>query len=266
MLAQERRKETEPGGITYDRFRVARLHQRLVQRLQIKTAIEVPSGGAKACPSLYSVALAMEGCQVTLVNPFAPALKEWERLGLSGRATPVSAEVTRLPFNDRTFDLAWNFVTLAWQDRLTPVLSEMRRVAKSVLLVFQNGFNIGYPWHRLLHWAFRIPWDHGQTRYFFPANVKTEMEEAGLEGLEVGLLDQVPWPDPPGFRDIRLHLAGVRPHPEEDVDWTVPAMECFKSRQFPAWMRVCGAIEELPVPLALRWPVNHLFYVLGHSK
>ncbi|MBI4865119.1 MAG: methyltransferase domain-containing protein [Candidatus Riflebacteria bacterium] len=260
-----RRHETEPGGITYDRYRTARLLTRLVRRLSIRTAVEVPAGGAKACPSLYSLPLALAGCRVVLVNPSRRPLAQWTRLGLAHLATSVQARPGALPFPDASFDLAWNFVTLGWEESIAAPLLEMARVARAVLLVQQNGYNVGYPWHRLLHRLFRIPWDHGQTRYFFPACVKDEMERAGLSGIEIGLLDQCPWPDPPGFRDLRLHLSGRRPHPEDEVDWTVPAVDHLAAGEFPTWMRLLGAIEDLPVPLLFRWPVNHLFYALGFA-
>lgn len=265
MIQAARRAETEVPGITYDRFRVARLLERLHARLKLRRVIEVPSTGAKACPSLYSLPLAMKGCDVTLVNGFPPAFENWTRLGVRERLTAVRARTDALPFPAKSFDLAWNFVTLGWQESLVPTLMEMARVAPAVLLVQQNGYNIGYPWHRFLHWLFRLEWDHGHTRYFFPRTVAIEFKVAGLERLEIGLLDQVPWPDPPGFRDVRLHWQGKKPHPEEECDWTVPAVEYLKHGAFPAWMRFFGAIEDLPVPLALRWPVNHLFYILGFS-
>lgn len=261
-----RRPETEPSGITYDRFRTAALLERLRTRLDLKKVVEVPSTGAKACPSLYSLSLAQAGCDVTLVNPFPPAFEDWKRCGVRDRLTSVRARTDRLPFADDSFDLAWNFVTLGWQESLVPSLLEMTRVAPVVLLVQQNGYNVGYPWHRFLHWFFGLTWDHGHTRYFWPRNVKIEMETAGLERIEIGLLDQAPWPDPPGFRDVRLHLQGKKPHPEEDCQWTVPAVDCFKNGEFPGWMRFLGAVEELPIPLFFRWPVNHLFYVLGFRK
>ena len=258
-----RRPETEPPGITYDRFRAAALLERVRKRLDLKRVIEVPSTAAKACPSLYSVSLAMAGVDVTLVNPFPPAFEGWRRLGVAGRLSSVQARPDRLPFRADSFDLAWNFVTLGREEALVPSLIEMTRVAPAVLLVQQNAYNVGYPWHRFLHWLFGLKWDHGHTRYFFPRTVSIEMNVAGLDRLEVGLLDQAPWPDPPGFRDVRLHFAGTQAHPEEDCDWTVPAVEYFRSGEFPGWMRFLGMVEELPVPLFVRWPVNHLFYVLG---
>lgn len=261
-----RRAETEPAGITYDRYRTGALLERLRTRLDLRHVIEVPSTGAKACPSLYSLPLAMAGCDVTLVNPFPPAFADWRKLGVEHRLTSVRARTDRLPFADDSFDLAWNFVTLGWQESLVPALLEMARVAPAVLLVQQNAYNVGYPWHRFLHWLFGLEWDHGHTRYFFPRTVGIEFAVAGLERVEVGLLDQAPWPDPPGFRDVRLHLQGKKAHPEEDCDWTVPAVECFRRNEFPAWMRFLGMVEELPVPLFFRWPVNHLFYVLGFRK
>ena len=260
-----RRLETEPPGTTYDRYSVARLHWRLVRRYGWKSAVEVPAGGAKACPSLYSLPLALARCRVTLVNPLPSSLSHWRRLELSDRVTTVRAQIHALPFSDHAFDLAWNYVTLGREGSMLPALSEMTRVAGAVLLIGQNGYNLGYPWHHLLHWIFKIPWDHGQTRYFFPANVVSEMREAGLTDIEVGLLDQAPWPDPPGFRDIRLHRAGTKPHPEDEVDWRVPAVDYFQKDAFPTWMRLCAAFEELPLPRLLRWPVNHMYYVLAFA-
>lgn len=263
MDSSPKRREREPGGATYDRYRVAALLDKLTARLKLKRAVEVPSSGAKACPSLYSLPLALKGCDVTLVNPFPPAFASWQRLGVRDRLSSVHADTAALPFANDSFDLAWNFVTLGWRETLLPSLREMARVAPAVLIIQMNGYNVGYPWHRFLHWAFRLPWDHPHPKYMFPANVKREMQEAGLTRLEVGLLDQVPWPDPPGFRDVRLHLAGTKAHPEEEAEWTVPAVDYLEAREFPLWMRFFGAIEEWPVPLTLRWPVNHLYYVLG---
>jgi hypothetical protein len=257
--------ETEPGGITYDRFRLARLQQRLAGRLGIRTVVEVPASGAKACPSLYAIGFGLAGCRVTLVDPYRPAFADWHRLGLTDRLTSVSSGVDRLPFRDGSFDLAFNFVTLGAHEDLESALAEMARVANTVLLVMQNGYNLGYPWHRLLHRLFGFPWDHGQTRYFFPAELSAAMRHAGIGQVEIGLIDQAPWPDPPGFRDVRLHRSGIPTMNPREVEWTVPAVIHFASGRFPLWMRILGFIEELPIPLTLRWPFNHLYYALGFS-
>jgi hypothetical protein len=258
-----KRQEREPGGITYDRFRTGRLLEALVRRLDLRTAVEVPAGGAKACPSLYSLPLALAGCHVTLVNPFEPALEGWRDLGLSNSLTLVRSTLESLPFSDASFHLAWNFVTLGREESMVPILREMGRVASAVLVIQQNGYNLGYPWHRLLHRLFSIPWNHGQTRFFFPAETRREMAMAGLVDVEVGLLDQAPWPDPPGPRDLRLHWAGTDTSSEAAAEWAVPAVDHWRERRFPWWMRLLGSIEDLPVPLALRWPFNHLYWALG---
>ena len=49
------RKEVEVFGVTYDRYVLLQFHKLLVRSLNLRDVVEMPSHGAKADGSLYSI-------------------------------------------------------------------------------------------------------------------------------------------------------------------------------------------------------------------
>jgi hypothetical protein len=261
QMTTDKRSEREPFGITYDRLRLHRLFERIAGEQSIRTALEVPAGGAKAMPSLYSLGLARCGTEVTLLNPDPGGLAVWERLGLPYRVA-AAASLSRTGLSDEGYDLVWNFVTLGSEPDFESILGEMTRLTRGlVLTVHCNGYNYGYPWHRFLHWALKIPWMHGQTDWFFPRKVRNAYIRQGLKPIGLFLLDMPWWPDPPGFRDVRLHLSGREE--SEVVEWVAPIEQIYAGDPAPFGLRLLSTIEDLPLPRIVRWPFSHLFAVLG---
>ncbi|TVQ96763.1 MAG: methyltransferase domain-containing protein [Deltaproteobacteria bacterium] len=256
--------EREPPGITYDRLRLDRLLTRIAHQHGVASALEIPSRGAKAMGGLYSLALARAGADVTLHDPDPHARDAWHRLHLQHRLHTLHApDLPRLPTADHAFDLAWNFVTLGDAPDRPTLLAEMARSARLVLTVHCNGHNWGYPWHRFLHRLFRVPWNHGDTDWFFPDTVRDAHRAAGLEPLALGYLDMPWWPDPPGFRDMRLHLGLVEENPH--TRWTAPIEDIYRGDNIPLPLRVLSRIEDGPVPPPVRTVFSHLFFVLSRS-
>ena len=143
-------------------------------------------------------------------------------------------------------------------------MAEMARTSsRFVMTVHCNGYNWGYPWHRFLHKAFKLKWTHGETAYFFPRKVRGVYRSIGLEPVDFGLLDMPWWPDPPGFRDVRLHLQGV--DVVEDFDWTAPIEEIYRTGEQPPLLRALGRIEDAAIPKPVRFVFSHLFFVLGEK-
>jgi len=259
-----RAREREPFGITYDRVRLDGVLTRLVREHAIRNVLELPADGAKAMPGIYSLALARAGCQVTLFNPEDQALDLWERLGLRDQVTVVRGDDPGdTGLADTSFDLVWNFVSVGFRPDFERIIKEMHRVTRRhVLTVHCNGFNWGYPWHRFLHRILDLPWTHGETAYFFPKRVRQVYRNVGLTPVDFGLFDMPWWPDPPGFRDVRLHLSGG--DVVEDFTWTAPIEEIYHTGKRPTALRLLSAIEDLPIiPLPVRFVFSHLFFQLG---
>jgi len=262
------KKEVEVFGVTYDRYVLLQLHKILVTQLNLKTVVEMPSHGAKAAGSLYSIGFGLAGCDVTLVNPEMEMMYGWEELGIGDRVETFSnIDVYNSGFKDNQFDLAWNFVT--WTELADPpwYFEEMKRISnKFVLLVTCNNFQPGYPWHRLIHKMFGFPWTHGQVKYNHITRVRRMFKESGLRVIEYGAIDTPGWPDPSGPRDVRLHRRyGSMGHqvPAKKPDWKVPIIDYVKAGNYSGWMKLLGRWDMTFRKGVYKLPLSHLFYVLG---
>jgi hypothetical protein len=268
MNQKVEKREKEVFGVTYDRYVLLKLHGLMVRQLGLKSVVEMPSHGAKAAGSLYSIGFGLSGCRVTLVNPEMDMIYGWEELGIRDRLhTRQDISVYNTPFVKGEFDLAWNFVT--WTELGDPrtYLSEMKRIARRyILLVTCNNFQPGYPWHRLIHKLYGFPWTHGQVKYNHVTRVKKMFREKGIEVMEYGAIDTPGWPDPSGPRDIRLHkkygTSDTGPSPRKP-DWDVPIIEYAKSGRYPGWMRALGRWDMTFRRGIFKLPLSHLFYILG---
>ena len=263
---EQRQHEREAYGISYDRFALTRLQRVLTRELGVSSVLECPSHGAKAAGSLYSLGWALAGCDVTLVNPDPDPLHYWDELNLRDQlmTAPVD-DPAALPFKDDNFDLCFNFVTFTGLADPDAWLEEMKRVSRRhVMVVACNNFQLGYPLHRALHALFNIPWNHGDVSFNYPWAIKRWFKRHGLKITGAGTTDSPPWPDPVGFRDVRLHrqYAGEA-IPEQAAHWEVPMVEMLKKNKFPLWMRLLG-LYDLPLRKGyIKLPVSHLFWVVG---
>jgi hypothetical protein len=263
-------REREVFGVTYDRYVLLQLHKILTHDLKLKNIVEMPSHGAKAAGSLYSIGFGLAGCNVTLVNPEMDMMYGWKELGISERVQVMEGiDPCRTPFNDGAFDMAWNFVTWTELDDPGRYLGEMKRISgEYVLLVTCNNFQPGYPWHCLIHKVFGFPWTHGQVEYNHITRVRKLFRETGLEVIEYGAIDTPGWPDPSGPRDVRLHRRygqGINKELKEKPDWDVPIIKYAKTGQYPGWMKALGKWDMTFRKGVFKLPLSHLFYVVGRK-
>ena len=268
MTNIENKKEIEVFGVTYDRYVLLNLHRILTRDFNLKNVVEMPSHGAKAAGSLYSIGFGLAGCDVTLVNPEYDMMYGWTELGIEKNVETTSCpEVYNTSFLDNQFDMAWNFVTWTELENPEKFLKEMKRISKKyVLFVTCNNFQPGYPWHRFLHILYGFPWTHGQVEYNHITRVKRVFKKAGLKVTEYGSIDTPGWPDPSGPRDVRLHRRygqGFIKEPERQPVWEVPILEYIKAGNYPGWMKYLGRWDMAFRKGVFKLPMSHLFYVLG---
>jgi hypothetical protein len=263
MGKESMQEEVEVFGVTYDRYVLLQLQKILVRELNLETVVEMPSHGAKAAGSLYSIGFGLAGCRVTLVNPELEMMYGWQQLGIPDRVeTSTNIDVYSTPFSDNQFDLAWNFVTWTELADIPAYLREMQRISKHyVMLVTCNNLQPGYPWHRLLHWLFGFPWTHGDVTYNYLPRVKQLFKETGFEVIEYGAIDTPGWPDPSGPRDVRLHRNYAQP--SSKPLWEVPIIEYARTGNFPSWMRQLGKWDMAFRKGRGKLFLSHLFYLLA---
>ncbi|MBU1881319.1 hypothetical protein KKA08_04740 [bacterium] len=249
--------EVEVFGVTYERYALDKLFARLVPKHGISTVLEHPASGAKAMPSLYSLGFAQAGCQVTLADAEEEGTRLWSEVGLHDRLEIVDGD--ELERTERQWDLCWNFMVLPTaEDPRETVNNLVQRSSKWVLFVHVNRFNVGFNMHRTVHKVYKIPWSHGDIRFFSPFQTGHFLKECGLKDISWGVVDSPPWPDSPGFRDLRLHRMGDKPK-----KWESPYVDHLKSGQFPGWLKYVYAVERFPIPTVCKLPYSHLFYIMA---
>jgi len=257
-------KETEGFGVTYDRFVLSKLHNQITKKCGIRSVLEMPSYGIKACPSIYSVNFAKNKINTTITDYSEPIEKIYKQLGIENYIKISSQNnYCSTKFKPSSFDLVWNFVSFAYEKDVPGLLKEMYRVSKRyILLVSCNNLQIGYPWHRILHGIYKIPWNHGNTKYSYFWNVKDLLKKTGFSVIDWGAIDTPPWPDPVGFRDIRLHKNGAETS-LDNVEWDVPYINYLEKDRFPFWMKFLGNVDFALRKGMKKLPFSHLFYFLA---
>lgn len=255
------RSEREPVGITYDRYRLGDVQARLAGRFGWNRVLEVGAGGAKAKPSIYSLGFARAGCRVDLVGGDPSCLDDWRALGLQGRVRFLDQDARELVLSGRRWDVAWNFVTASHSGSFPSTLATLARLATHVMTVHTNGLHYGQPWHRLLHAVMDLDWTHGRWENDFPGTVGLAYRKAGLTTAAAGFFDAPGWPDPPGPRDVRLHMSGVTGR-EHGVSWHAPIVDIYRTGRVPLVLRWLEIAERLQ-PLPVRAVIAHLYYHVG---
>ena len=83
------RFEREGFGLVYERYAMGKLLERMVADYHIHSVLELPGGGIKAMPSIYSISMGLAGCNVTLVNGEKISLGVWKKLGIEDRISLI---------------------------------------------------------------------------------------------------------------------------------------------------------------------------------
>jgi hypothetical protein len=252
--------EMEGKGLDFERYALNKLFHRLVSSYGIESVLEVPAKGEKAMPSIYSIAFAQAGCDVTLVNPEEKSDWAWKELGL-----PVTYrqfdDPCRIDLAQDSHDLVWNFMALSQSDSKESLLREMARVSRGyVMFIGVNRFNPGFFSHRAVHRIFDVPWTHGDIRFMSPFYVSKFFEQCGLKVIRRGVVDCPPYPDSLGIRDMKLHRMNVDLN---KIDWDSRTIHWMKAGQYPPKIKFLYLFEQLPLPFLVKLIYAHLFYVLA---
>lgn len=257
-------KNYEGFGVDYERYAIIKLQSKLINHYKIKSVIEIPAGGTKAAPSLYSIGFGLKKCNVLLVNGNKYMKKYWKKLGIEKNVKFIQENsIYQTTISNNAADLVWNYAYIPECKNPLALIKEMKRISnRFVMCASVNGLNPGYWVHRTIHKITKIPWTHGDKKLNFPRNLIKLFKKAGLKDVKIGVVDCPPWPDSLGFRDMRLHRQAETFSIE---DWKPQIIEMLKNNKIPKWMHFCYLIESLPIPTIIKFIYAHIFYVIGEK-
>lgn len=258
-------------GVVYERFVLNDYLDRLAQEHAIHTVLEAPLFGMAGVSGINSVPLARRGCDVTLVDCIQERLdgviRIWRELSLPARFV-CHPDFTRLPFEDNSFDLAWQWAGLWYLPDAASLLRELVRVSRKLVFVaMPNNLQVGYLMRKYLidrdffgtvdeHWV--------QMR-----RIKQVLRSVGVNFVGQGVLDVPPWPDtvmPAAEVFRRLGIKSKKLEAQFTGDgWTWSTMAYYLDQEPDLYARVMkyAWLDRIPLPWQLKLVWAHHRYVLG---
>ncbi len=261
-------------GVVYERFVLNDYLDKIVDDHGIASVLEAPLYGMAGVSGINSVRFAERGCAETLVDSNVERLegvkKIWERLTLP--ATFVHHEdFTCLPFEDNTFDLAWEWAGLWYLPNAEALLQELVRVSRKLVFVaMPNNIQVGYLLRKYVI-----------DRDFFPTvdekwvqmgRIKKTLRAGGVTFIDEGVLDVPPWPDtvmPAAEVLKRLGIKSKKLNAQfTGTGWTWNTMAYYLGEQPDLRERVMkyAWLDHARLPWQLKTVWAHHRYVLGHVE
>ena len=242
----------------------------------IETVLEAPLYGMAGVSGINSVALAEAGCDVTLADNntlrLAGVQRIWNELGL-----PVSLVHVRdwgaLPFEDATFDLAWEWAGLWYLADAQALIEELVRVSRDLVFVaMPNRWQVGYLMRKYLlepEFFERI----GEREAWVNMNmIKRLLGWLDVEIIDEGVLDVPPWPDTVMPAGQVLEKLGVRSERMQGQfsgdDWEWSTMAYYLGEQPDLRQRVMryAWLDHAPLPWQVKSVWAHHRYVVGRKR
>jgi SAM-dependent methyltransferase len=261
-------------GLVYERLVLNDYLDHLLKKYRVETVLEAPLFGMAGVSGINSVHLAKHGCDVTLVDVNAERLlgieRIWGELDLPCRFV-LHEDLAHLPFDDNSFDLAWEWAGLWYLPDASALVSELARVCRHlVFLAMPNRLQPGY-WLRKLV-VDREFFETVDERWANMGLIKHTIKQRGVRILEEGVLDVPPWPDtvmPAAelLRRLRIRSEKLEGRFSGD-DWQWSTMDYYKGKRSELRTIVdrYSFLERMPLPWRLKVIWAHHRYVLGSKR
>ncbi|RME46008.1 MAG: class I SAM-dependent methyltransferase [Caldilineae bacterium] len=258
-------------GVVYERFVLNDFLLALADRYRVQTVLEAPLFGMAGVSGINSYWLARSGRAVTLVDDNAERLAGVRRIWAE-LDTPATflhhTDYARLPFDDDSFDLAWEWAGLWYLPDAGALLRELARVSRNLVLVaMPNNLQVGYLLRKYV-----IDRDFFRTvdeRWVHMGRIKKTLRAAGVRLVQEGVLDVPPWPDTVMPAAEVLKRLGIKSRRLEDRftgdGWTWSTMDYYLGRQPDLYDRVMkyAWLDRAPLPWQLKTIWAHHRYVVG---
>ncbi len=266
-------------GLVYERFVLNDFLLALRDEFGLESVLEAPLFGMAGVSGINSVALAQAGLDVTLVDDhderLAAVERIWSELELPARFVHHTGW-DQLPFDDGSFDLAWNWAALWHLPDGTPegsqrpelLLRELARVSRRIVFVaMPNRAQVGYLMRKVL--LERDFVNYVDEKWADIGRVRRVLEGAGLRIVRQGVLDVPPWPDTVMPASEVLKRLGIKSRRLEGQfsgdSWQWSTMAYYLGQQPDLYDRVMryAWLDRAPIPWRIKAIWAHHRYVVG---
>ncbi|MBI5303284.1 MAG: class I SAM-dependent methyltransferase [Chloroflexi bacterium] len=261
-------------GLVYERLVLNDYLDRIVSQHNIRSVLEAPIFGMAGVSGINSVRLAQRGCAVTLVDEHADRLagveRIWDELGLRATFTHHT-DFARLPFDDHSFDLTWEWAGLWYLPNAEALLRELVRVSRKLVFVaMPNRVQVGYLMRKyLLERDFVNYVDEAWANI---NRIKRILRDCKINFIDEGVLDVPPWPDTVMPASQVLRRLGIQSKKLDaqftGAGWNWSTMDYYLGRrpELKAMIDRYTFLERAPIPWQIKAIWAHHRYVLGQVR
>jgi SAM-dependent methyltransferase len=253
-------------GLVYERIVLNDFLEQLLDRYQLRFVLEAPIYGMAGVSGINSVRLAQGGARITLVDSEPDRLdavaRIWGELRLGASFVQVG-DFGRLPFDNRSFDLAWNWAALWWLNRPEALLNELVRVSRNLIFVaMPNRAQVGYILRKFF--LERDFVDFVDEGWADTHRIKNVLVARGAKIVDEGVLDVPPWPDTVMPAAQVLQKIGVRSSRFSGPAWNWSTMDYYSGRRPDLKERIehYTILERAPLPWQIKSIWAHHRYVV----
>lgn len=258
-------------GLVYERIVLNNYLERIASQYNVSAVLEAPIFGIAGVAGINSVVLAQRGCEVTLVDNDAERLDSvkriWSQLKLGVRLN-VDHNFTALPFDDHSFDLAWDWAALWYLCDPAALLRELVRVSRRLVFVaMPNRLQLGYLTRKYLFAREFV--NYVDESWADMGRIKKVLRAAGTRIVDEGVLDVPPWPDTEMPAAQMLQRLGIRskrlgaPFSRERWSWSTMDYYLGKRPLLRAQIERYTFLERAPLPWQVKALWAHHRYVLA---
>jgi hypothetical protein len=264
-------------GTTYERFVLDRIFEDLSARRRVESVAETPIYGMTGIDGINSVWWAKRGAEVTLVDDDTARTNRvravWDYLDLGAQLRLAApAPSGELPFDDRRFDLVWNFAALWHVPDPGLWVAEMCRVSKGVVAIFvPNRYQLGYLMRKYLF--DREFFARVHEAWVEPPRIEHALSDAGFRVSVRGVMDVPPWPDTcvpisalwKGKQAEKREEPGAPPLAGASKRWHWNILRHYRDEDHELRRRVerLAFLDRLRVPPALKLCWGHHRYLIA---
>lgn len=247
-------KLNEGFGGAYERIAYTNILKKLSKKYQITKILELNSTFIAGVPAFNSSILAQEGYDLTITvhsRDYHDAALAWKIAGLYDRVKIIKwDDDLQTPFKDKEFDLVWNHLAVEHYKDPLPLLVEMARVSKKLVVTMTlSPYNLGFISHFIWHKITGKFWDHGYIKNTLISTMEKFHKKAKLKIIESGGCDDPTTPDTVDSKmgDSMTYFDSMGPEFRKKWVWTAINPTCqnhpavnffwFLERAYPEWFR-----------------------------
>ena len=241
-------------GGAYERIAYSNVIKRIAEENNCKSILELGATFIAGIPGFNSCLLSQDGFDVTVTvhsRDHKDTLEVWNNFKANGKVEIIKwNDNLKTNFQDGQFDLVWNHLAFEHYKNPESLVREMSRISNNIVANFTlSPFNVGFPFHWLMHKINKKPWDHGYFKNTLISTMEKVHKDSGLIHIESGGADDPPWVDTVDAamggsmtyfdyspKAIKNNMSWCSINPKTQNHWLVKMLLSWE-KNMPEWFR-----------------------------